>query len=516
MDPQKLNAVQAYLEKIYSDNDLLSGLLMNVTEKKANPVEYIEKKGFKFQSDDWEAVQVLEKPGPNFDLRLAGGVYRFDANKAGLWELMVHSVTSAIYVNGKPVTSQKTDNQGWVTCEMESQRDLRIQFKCASIVGEPQPHSKPQFTGEVSKTGEGGEKEVITGQRYYPWGNAYDKINTKQLITNPGTSASDEIVRVCRKLREDEAVKWLAVALDLLACQSKPLDGPHEISTYGSIDKGDLLVGGVHILLTLTCAAIGEYYGEALGAFVGAIGGGVTRNYFIDIKDNVIKGWSRDLKSLVSEKELALDEILKEKIKQRVEERDNVQLKDPNLSKEIENEVKRMYILNAKDKLADDVEDRFEWYQTLWTSEFKEAYDAALNEKFEEQMPHSQIESLVKINIDRRVAEKVIPDDIKELGVQLDNADQDRKKKLAEVEKSGKTWAQKREEERKIKEEYEGKVKKLKGEIKEKQEDKEEREKKSSDTIIDSTLEEIKRNAERRRREAIDRAARKDRDGEIV
>jgi Predicted membrane protein len=419
-------------------------------------------------------------------------------------------------VDGKQVTSQKTNSQGWVTCSTESQHDLRIQFKCASIVGEPQPHSKPQFTGEVSKTGEGGGKEVITGQRYYPWGNAYDKINTEQLITNPSTSASDEIVRVCRKLREDEAVKSLAVALDLLACQSRPLDRPHEISTYGSIDKGDLLVGGVHIALTLSCAAIGTYFGKVLGAFVGAIGGGVTRNYFIDIRDNVVKGWSRDLKSLVSEKELELDDILKEKIKERVEERDNVQLKDPNLSKEIENEVKGMYILNAKDQLADDVEDRFQWYQTLWTREFKEAYDAALTEKFDEQMPQSQIESLVKINIDRRVAEKVIPDDIKELGVQLDNADQDRKKKEEEVDKSGKTWAEKRAEKQKIKDEYDGKVKRLKGEIEEKQEDKDEREKKSSGTIIDSTLEEIKRNAERRRKEAIDRAARKDRDGEIV
>lgn len=62
-----------------------------------HPSQYTASLGFKFNADDWKVFTTLVDAGPNFELRVAGGVYRFDSNATGFWELMVHSATGKIY-----------------------------------------------------------------------------------------------------------------------------------------------------------------------------------------------------------------------------------------------------------------------------------------------------------------------------------------------------------------------------------------------------------------------------------
>lgn len=67
-----------------------------------NGYDYMEKNEISFEAGDFDHFEKL-RSGPDFELRLAGGAYRFHKNKPGFWELLVDSKHKKIYgTHNKP------------------------------------------------------------------------------------------------------------------------------------------------------------------------------------------------------------------------------------------------------------------------------------------------------------------------------------------------------------------------------------------------------------------------------
>ena len=53
--------------------------------------DYVRAKDFNIKDVNWRIIKEMSKPGPYFDLRFAGSVYRFEDNDMGFFELLVDS-----------------------------------------------------------------------------------------------------------------------------------------------------------------------------------------------------------------------------------------------------------------------------------------------------------------------------------------------------------------------------------------------------------------------------------------
>lgn len=422
-------------------------------------------------------------------------------------------MTCSFLVDGKLVRSQKVEDQGWVTFTTESLHHFRIKFQCKNIVGDP--FTDPGFAGEIWNDADNGQKSSVTGQRYYPWGNALDKTNTKQMISNPNKNVSDDTASTARHVWENAAMNSLAMSMDLVGGQT--VRSGHSTSMILYADRGDWLVGGVHVLCTLICSGVGAYFGNVLGAIVGGLGGGHSRNWFLDIRDDVIQGWGRKLKYTVEAKDLDVATLLDTAIQKRTNETDLVVLKDPDFYKSIKADLEGVYIRYARDELDDEIYD-YKVYRTLWTRDFKETYGKALKEKFDNEVPHTQVESLIKIHVDRRLVGKG-KIDLKNLGVQLGQAEIDRKGKLTALNASKDHPASSPEwlaVQRQIEDDYKKKAGELHEQMKDLGKDIDEREKRSTNEVVVSTRDEIDKSVKRKREDAIATRIRRSREGDIV
>ncbi|EFR04541.1 hypothetical protein MGYG_07546 [Nannizzia gypsea CBS 118893] len=512
MQNDTLDALKAYFDKVYTDNDILLGLLNSCDDDKDHPPEYTASQGFKFNSDDWKAFITLVDAGPNFELRVAGGVYRFDSNAMGFWELMVHSATGKIYVDGNLVTSQSVDNQGWVTFTTASSDNFRVQFQCEFPTQDPPV--TPGFSGETWKSENVGQKTSITAKRYHPWGNCLEKECTSQMISNPRSDVSEETAVAAVNVREDAAAESLAMALDLIGIQKKPTGLSTAATTVNSVDKGDLFLGTFHLLFTVAAAGVGVLYFQLIGGAVGTAAGGFSIGFITALRNYGIEGCSRGLKTDVKLTYVDFDQMLDERIREVVGKLSLEQTRDPDLSKIVKEKLEGNYKLYLHEKLDDGVYKRYRYFRKYWTREFKEAYAAAVKEKCEEQVPSIEVESLLQRYIDKKMADHVLPDDILKLGDEIKSEETDRDKKLSQITDPPGTpeW---RAKAKVIKDEFEKKAKDIQDDIDKKTKDKTEREERSTELKLKEARKEVTEEMDRRRKEYNQGRIRKELEGLI-
>ncbi|DAA75502.1 TPA_exp: Uncharacterized protein A8136_1576 [Trichophyton benhamiae CBS 112371] len=493
-----LDALKTYFDKVYTDNDILLGLLDSCDDNMDHPSQYTASLGFKFNADDWKVFTTLVDAGPNFELRVAGGVYRFDSNATGFWELMVHSATGKIYVDGNLVMSQNVDNDGWVTFTTGSSDNFRVQFQCEFPTQDPQV--TPGFSGETWKSESAGEKIPVTAKRYYPWGNCLEKECTSQMISNPRTDVSEETAAAAFNARENAATESLAMALDLIGIKKNPTGLSAAAIVADSVDKGDLILGTFHLLFTVAAAGVGVLYYQLIGGAVGTAAGGFSITFITALRNYGVEGCSRGLKADVKLTKVDFDKMLDERIREIVSEMSPEQTRDPDLSKIVKEKLETKYRLHLHEVLDDGVYKRYHYFRKLWTREFKEAYATAVKEKCEEQVPSSEVESLLQRYIDKKMADQVLPDDILKLGEEIKSEERDRDKKLSEITDPPGTpgW---REKAKAIQDEFQKKSKGIQDDIDSKVKDKTEREQRSTESKLKEAREKVTEEMDRRRKD---------------
>lgn len=87
--------MNSFLDKFYTDGRFLVGLVDALDEEKGQ--EYLAQNGIRLNADDMKRLDVLSTPGPDFDIRFAGGAYRFQKSSHSFWDLIIDSANRKIY-----------------------------------------------------------------------------------------------------------------------------------------------------------------------------------------------------------------------------------------------------------------------------------------------------------------------------------------------------------------------------------------------------------------------------------
>ncbi|TEY81693.1 hypothetical protein BOTCAL_0032g00360 [Botryotinia calthae] len=166
----------------------------------------IQDRGFK-NLDPVEVNQALQRfstPGPDFDMRYAGGSYQIqDTTSTPVKELFVHSRYHNILLDDQMVLSQQTQSDGSVTfTSHDGQRSFQVLFNVD--VDSDSPCGGVGFEGTSWSTAEPEQKTKISGQRVFPWKDSPSLRHPKAApMVDPATDA--------------EALQYLSVAMDLTA-----------------------------------------------------------------------------------------------------------------------------------------------------------------------------------------------------------------------------------------------------------------------------------------------------------
>ncbi|KAJ5348579.1 uncharacterized protein N7506_001832 [Penicillium brevicompactum] len=213
------NLALRFMDEIYHNAYFLGDLINANVKGDAGTVKAVlHKRGYAdVTAQDLEVLRDYVTPGPNFDLRYAGGAYSVDSPGYTAKELLVHSVHRTIYIDGTPVESQKTLGDGSVTfISSDSQQSFHITFTVPfDVQGETGGKS---FIGSTWATANPDQKEQIQGRRTFPWDGRSDI----------GTS-------LAASARDDEALKFLPLALDLTT--------PHDPQEFRAVDITSVAAG---------------------------------------------------------------------------------------------------------------------------------------------------------------------------------------------------------------------------------------------------------------------------------
>lgn len=87
--------MENFLDKLYTDDHFTSGFLDALGEQKR--VEYLAEHGIQLTKEDIKRLNELSGPTPDFDIRLAGGVYNIEAGPHNVWDLLVDPVNRNVY-----------------------------------------------------------------------------------------------------------------------------------------------------------------------------------------------------------------------------------------------------------------------------------------------------------------------------------------------------------------------------------------------------------------------------------
>ncbi|KAJ6073178.1 hypothetical protein N7467_011263 [Penicillium canescens] len=206
------------------------------------------------QLGDFDHFEKL-RSGPNFELRLAGGAYRFHKNEPRFWELLVDSKYKKIYVDGNLVENQAQDETGSILFTY-SEYQFKVKFEVPWILGEKQP-DRLQFSGTFWKQGENETKgQKIKGHRCFPWQNAFD---LKQPTTNENIPSSQEpspdVLAAASKLCETITGNSYSSWVDLIDSRrpKKPLPerrAVHLLPTVFATGMGDILIMATAVILS--------------------------------------------------------------------------------------------------------------------------------------------------------------------------------------------------------------------------------------------------------------------------
>ncbi|KAK3297294.1 uncharacterized protein B0H64DRAFT_457363 [Chaetomium fimeti] len=204
------------LDRLYTDNRFLGDAMTVADDRDGEGVlDWFHEQGYQIA---WGGVKKqledLTLPGPKFDVRFAGGVYKLKDESLGFEELFVHPVTRKVYIDGQETVASETDGTNGnllvtVTDGDGGEHRLKLEFAAkdglvTGLTGSTWPTDAPDKTSPVS------------GEIFFPWD---DKRPT-------GPDRRD--VSPAEKHWEREANQYYAVGLDLVSPMRVPPLSPND------------------------------------------------------------------------------------------------------------------------------------------------------------------------------------------------------------------------------------------------------------------------------------------------
>ncbi|EMR90141.1 hypothetical protein BcDW1_1223 [Botrytis cinerea BcDW1] len=256
MDDYATDPIQDFLEDIYSNGYFMGDLIHHITNSDPEGVcKVIQDRGFE-NLDPVEVHQALQKfsiPGPDFDVRYAGGSYQVqDTTSTPVKELFVHSRYRDILLDDQMVLSQQTQSDGSVTfTSHDGQRSFQVLFNVD--VDSDSPCGGVGFEGTSWSTAEPEQKTKFSGQRVFPW---KDSPSLRKPKAAPMVDSATDA----------EALQYLSVAMDLTAPDDgASVDGKEPVEFAEPIT---IFFGAVSTALAVL--NIQKWFRESKGQFVDA------------------------------------------------------------------------------------------------------------------------------------------------------------------------------------------------------------------------------------------------------
>ncbi|KAH6604998.1 hypothetical protein Trco_006705 [Trichoderma cornu-damae] len=190
------------LDELYS-NDAFLGDFLNrgISGELKDVYALLAEKSYNLDTSHVvDEVQGLTTPGPDFDLRFAGGVYEVGGGDAK-YRILVHPVHRTIFVDDHAANSQRKHEDGRITFESRNDNDetsFDITFEWQDDGSGNKTNNLYSIQGKAwSKSQTEADAIPIKGQRLFPW--------------------DDENASLDAMTRADtEGLKSLAMSLDLV------------------------------------------------------------------------------------------------------------------------------------------------------------------------------------------------------------------------------------------------------------------------------------------------------------
>ncbi|EAW17006.1 uncharacterized protein NFIA_003620 [Aspergillus fischeri NRRL 181] len=510
-DTKQLELMQKLLDKTFNskDDEFLMGLLDAV--QKDTATDYTKTHGFDFKEINWRIIKEMSKPGPHFDLRMAGGVYRFDNNDLGFYELLVDSSMRAVFVDGEP-TEPVQVKEGLVIFSTKSQHKFELSFTCSQILGEE--ISIPSFAGHCTIAGVD-SKISTTGRKFYPWGDVPDGTDDEIDHSPQGSKTVPEHkLTAVEDARDGAAINSLAVAIDFMSTKYTP---PRDIVYLMAVDTGDLYLESIHFTATMLGIGLGAFLslsGDAIGgALAGAAGVQVSRVIAAAVKTRYQTKQMRKMRDYIAVQPVDLRGWLKERVEMFVNEYSRDYLENSGMTDDVAGKVETEYKIEAGGQLRRLVRKKFSKFHHLFETDYNSTFDTAVAEKFKKEVSATYLKGLIEKQRDERLITKDLPREIRKLQKEQEKLDKQQRKELEDAGKLPIGKQNRKKEE--IRKKYEADLKRTEKDLTDKSEREKELKEKDRGKDIDGRVEDLQKEAEaRRRREA--KAQRERRRGRII
>ncbi|KAJ4269006.1 hypothetical protein NW762_003079 [Fusarium torreyae] len=190
------------LDRLYSNNRFLGALsTMSQDGEPQGVVAWLKQQGFAISNDDLKALDAMRTPGPDFDVRFAGGAYKLKAQGLDYQTLFIHCVTRKVYIDGIEAVSKPDEATGKLLVTTGDGK------QCFSLEFEVKESMMAGFQGTSWMAEDKQKTSPISGEIFYPWDDA----------------TGDQEGSPVEQLWVKEAKKYYAVSLDLTTPLQLPL-----------------------------------------------------------------------------------------------------------------------------------------------------------------------------------------------------------------------------------------------------------------------------------------------------
>ncbi|OKL57158.1 hypothetical protein UA08_07441 [Talaromyces atroroseus] len=446
MSSERLDYIRGFLDTLYTDDEFLNSFLDCIIDPQNNDgFKLLKNKGFEFQPGDYNLLGQLRVPNKHFEVRLAGGAYRFHTNENRFWELLVDSKAKAIYIDANLVENQTIDDEGHV-CFAYAEYNFRLRFEVPWILGEERPNHFG-FSGQITKA-DGASTQSILGHRIFPKGNAF----SPDLPTNPdlpsSQTASEELMEKVDRFMRELTGKAYAVNIDLIET-CRPNGGGSSSTSAANLSDAFLMLPSLpngEELLTATNGVFssaglafratetsGKAWAAALGGVLGATGSLLTTSVKTRLVDD---GQRRMTNDILIIKVRNVEDMLSEKGRELVNNVALSELRNRDFVDQVRKQFRdNYYIPWAKLNMNTYLRSAYWTMRKFWYNAWLNCYNKALAIRFDENMPKASMDALFKHFMEQRWATDVAPSRIKEISQEITDKEREHDEKIAAIDR---------------------------------------------------------------------------------
>ncbi|ATY66446.1 hypothetical protein A9K55_000671 [Cordyceps militaris] len=419
---------RAFVNRLFSDQDqtLLVNLFRAIRHSSDEDAgaKYVKAQGYDL---DAGALTKLTS-GPDFNLSLAGGTYRFENNPFHFYELFVNSLCMDAHlttgvrcaVDGRLLPSSTpyhADGQGFFTLVVDD-ATLKVRFTFEALQGKD---VVPSFKGVISHSGKNFD---TSGVKYYPWGDVGGPaVPIFAARVPPIHNADPDRVKAAEKAVAKAASTWVAVGFDLMCLQEKEsnelFDPAIEFASPAGGGDGKNTDGKPHrrgkgcwstslYVIWIGCSsAFSKLFGVKI---MGATADAIEKRY--------VGNESSKITNLVRRAEIDPD-VLKKQLQKKVNGLAEDELASDSRERTMESisaYLKTEYEIEVKTKTLSQVKSDFHAANFVFPVELRETFNSACSAKFDldfgsvnNDPAKSNLRHVINLALDNKVKRMEVP-----------------------------------------------------------------------------------------------------------